>query len=315
MFGSQALEVAVGLTLVFFLFAAAASSVVEVISALYQKRAKDLEATLDRMLGAAPAAGQPGVPASLSATSVFKGISPGTKRGIWRLRWGEARPSYLSAKAFADAAAEIIGKAKEATATADQLYEALPQGLRARLQPVLKEVGADATAIKAELESWFDDTMDRLEGAYKRWAQVWLFAVGLVIVIAANASAYRIAVSLYNDPAVRTAVTESASTTAATGTSSDPETIKENIDAVAKTVDELDSLGLPVGWNNWNDQGGTWLTAGGWFATALLIMLGAPFWFGVLSKLVSLRSAGARPSKAADQETSATAKTAVRTGR
>jgi hypothetical protein len=319
MFGSQALEVAIGLTLVFFLFAAAASSVVEVISALWQKRAKDLEAALGRMLGGQPPAPKLNVPTSIPETSVFKGISPVTKRGIWPVKWGETKPSYLSAKAFADATAEIIGKAKEATGTAEELYDALPQGLRARLQPVLKDVGADATAIKAELESWFDDTMDRLAGAYKRWAQVWLFGVGLVIVIAANASAYRIAVSLYNDPAVRSAVTESASsavtesasTTAGTGgTSSDPESIKKAIDSVADTVDNLDSLGLPVGWDNWNEPGGTFLTAGGWLVTALMIMLGAPFWFGVLSKLVSLRSAGERPPTASDQERSATSRMA-----
>jgi hypothetical protein len=52
------------------------------------------------------------------------------------------------------------------------------------------------------------------------------------------------------------------------------------------------------------------LTAGGWLVTALLIMLGAPFWFGVLSKLVSLRAAGERPPKASGQEDSATAKAA-----
>src|SRR5215211_2641025 len=310
MFGSQALEVAIGLTLVFFLFATAASSIVEVISALYQKRAKDLEAALRRMTGGQPPAPNPRVPTSVPETEVFNAISPDTKRGIWPVRWGKARPSYLSAKAFADSAAEIIIKAKAATATADELYDVLPQALRARLQPILKEVGADATAIKAELEAWFDDTMDRLEGAYKRWAQVWLFAVGLVIVVAANASSYRIAASLYNDPAVRSAVTESASTRASTGASADPDSIKERIDSVAETVDNLDSLGLPVGWDNWNEPGGTWLTAGGWLVTALLIMLGAPFWFGVLSKLVSLRSAGERPPKASDQEASATAKTA-----
>jgi hypothetical protein len=308
MFGSQALEVAIGLTLLFFLFASAASSVVEVISALFQKRAKDLEAALGRMLGDQAPAPQPNVPTSIPETSVFKGISPGTKRGIWPVRWGTARPSYLSAKAFGESVAEIIVKAKEATATADELYDSLPQGLRARLQPILKEAGADATAIKAELESWFDDTMSRLEGAYKRWAQVWLFAVGLIIVIAANASAYRIAASLYNDPAVRSAVAESASTTASSA-SSDPDSIKETIDSVADTVDNLDSLGLPVGWDKWNDPGGTWLTVGGWLVTALLIMLGAPFWFGVLSKLVPLRSAGERPPKASEQEASATAKT------
>jgi hypothetical protein len=40
MFGSQAIEVAIGLVLAFFLLATAASAVVEVISALYQKRPK-----------------------------------------------------------------------------------------------------------------------------------------------------------------------------------------------------------------------------------------------------------------------------------
>lgn len=310
MFGSQALEVAIGLTLVFFLFAAAASSVVEVISALYQKRAKDLEAALERMLGGPPPVPRPDVPTSVASTSVFKGISPaGAKRGIWPVKFGAAKPSYLSAKAFADSVAEIVLKAKLQTNTAEELYDALPQGLRERLKPILNEVGADATAIKAEVESWFDDTMDRLEGSYKRWAQVWLFAVGLVIVIAANASAYRIAVSLYNDPAVRSAVTESATATAGADASSDPESIKETIDSVAETVDDLDSLGLPVGWDNWNEPGGTWATGAGWLVTALLIMLGAPFWFGVLTKLVSLRSAGERPPKASDQKASATTKT------
>lgn len=144
MFGSQALEVAIGLTLVFFLFAAAASSVVEVISALYQKRAKDLEDALERMLGGPPPVPRPDVPTSVASTSVFKGISPtGAKRGIWPLKFGAAKPSYLSAKAFADSIAEIILRAKLQTNTAEELYDALPQGLRERLKPILNANGSD----------------------------------------------------------------------------------------------------------------------------------------------------------------------------
>jgi len=41
-------------------------------------------------------------------------------------------------------------------------------------------------------------------------------------------------------------------------------------------------------------------------------MLGAPFWFGVLTKLVSLRSTGERPAKALDDSTSATTEIGLR---
>ena len=314
MVGSQALEMAIGLTLIFFLLASTASAVLEVISALLQKRAKDLEAALVGMLDTPPAP-QPGVPTKVADTSSFQSISPhrDVEWGVWKLKWRRTyKPSYVSAKAFANSVAEIIGKAKDATATAEQLYDALPKALGERLRPIVTEVGADATAIKAELESWFDDTMERVAGSYKRWAQVWLFVFGLVIVVAANASAYRMGASLYADPAVRSAVTESATATAgaAANGSSDPEDIEAAITAVAETVDRLDSLGLPVGWDNWNEPGGTWVTMGGWLVTALLIMLGAPFWFGVLTKLVSLRSTGERPAKASEDEASATMKRA-----
>src|SRR4051812_38076715 len=215
MFGSQSLELVIGLSFIFFVLASATSSIVEVVSALMQKRANDLERTLKHMLGDKPAGAPatPTVPASVVDTAVFEGLRLGTPRGVWPIRWGEVKPSYMSAKAFADAVGEIIAKTREATGNAEQLYAALPAGLQKRLEPILKQAGADSTQIKAELESWFDDTMGRLEGAYKRWAQVLLFLIGLAIVIAANASAYRMAASLYSDPAVRSAVTEAATGT------------------------------------------------------------------------------------------------------
>ena len=305
MFGSQTLDVAIGLALTFFLIAAAASAVVEAISALMARRATDLEKALIEMIDGRDSTD----PKGLSETAVFKSISdPNNKRGIWKFKWGQAKPSYLSAKTFGDAVAEMIRTAKDASNTADDFFDALPAGLRARLEPIVKEVGADATAIRAELESWFDHTMDRLGGAYKRWAQVILFLVGLVIVVAANASAYRIAVSLYVDPTVRAAVTESASAIATANTTSDPKSVDNPYQSVADAVDQLDSLGLPVGWDGWPDGPRGWLeTVVGCLVTALLVMLGAPFWFGVLTKLVSLRSAGERPPKASQDPTSATA--------
>ena len=45
----------------------------------------------------------------------------------------------------------------------------------------------------------------------------------------------------------------------------------------------------------------------GWLLTAALLMLGAPFWFDLLSKLVSLRNTGKAPDPAAKDDASATA--------
>ncbi len=42
------------------------------------------------------------------------------------------------------------------------------------------------------------------------------------------------------------------------------------------------------------NQSGGWETFFGWIITALAIMLGAPFWFDLLSKLISLRGTGTR---------------------
>ena len=49
----------------------------------------------------------------------------------------------------------------------------------------------------------------------------------------------------------------------------------------------------------------------GWLLTGALLMLGAPFWFDLLSRLVSLRNAGKAPPAAAQDPSSATSQRAV----
>jgi hypothetical protein len=42
------------------------------------------------------------------------------------------------------------------------------------------------------------------------------------------------------------------------------------------------------------NQNGNWETLSGWLITALAICLGAPFWFDLLNKLISLRGSGTK---------------------
>lgn len=304
MFGSQALEVAIGLALTFFVVALATSALVETWARLTKKRSKDLARVIDSIVA------DPNEVLKIYDTSVFAAL---------RAASGNQHPSYVSAKDFADATVEAM----VAASAGGNPYTNLQEPLKGRIEAIVAEVGPDLTAVKAGLETWFDSAMDRLEGAYKRWATQWLFMVGLVVTIVLNASAYQIADQLWNDPAIRSAVVEAADRVVAEG---DEETTLAEFEA---TVGDFESLQIPMGWDAdaravWSgastDSDGEHVGAvlaviAGWFGTAIFVMLGAPFWFDLLTKLVSLRASGAKPPRADADEASATTAVRVEAGR
>ena len=152
--------------------------------------------------------------------------------------------------------------------------------------------------------------MARASGAYKRWTKWWLFGIGLLIAIVANASAFHVAERLWADPPTRSAVVSSAGQVAQ---QTDP---SQNIPDVAHATSRLEELKLPIGWDapsrgSWNDLDDYWswrpyIMLLGWIVTGLLVTLGAPFWFNLLTQLASLRSTGAKPPPAAQDGASAT---------
>lgn len=149
--------------------------------------------------------------------------------------------------------------------------------------------------------------MDRSEGTYKRWAQIRLFVVGLTIAIAANASVFGMASRMWNDPVTREAVANAANQ--AVGEDGEPPSASD-LETIARRVDRLDEVGLPIGWGGDDPMGrgfGSIVgTAVGWVALALLVVLGAPFWFDYLTRRVSLRTTGRKPPRASEDPGSAT---------
>jgi hypothetical protein len=249
----------------------------------------------------------PQVTLNIWETSVFGAISAGTDATLRASKPGKAKkqrqPSYVSARAFADATIEAISKLKAAGKSATQIEQQLPINLRNRLDAITNEVGHDLTGVKAGLETWFDETMERTAGSFKRWSQIVLVIVALGLVVATNSSTTRVATMLWNQSAVRDAVVQSARNVTA---NKNANTTSKDIEKIGKTVNSLPSLGLPVGWKHWDSQTGPVGTIAGWLITALLVMLGAPFWYGLLTRLVSLRTAGDKPPTATNDPASAT---------
>src|ERR671914_2685832 len=109
MFGSQVLETAIGLVLMFFAIAFAASSLVEIYSRLLKKRAKDLEQTIGAMLSGGEAdADMAAAFNAFKETSIYRSAYAAAGKSVFRK---QLRPSYVSAKAFSDAVSEMLGAA------------------------------------------------------------------------------------------------------------------------------------------------------------------------------------------------------------
>jgi len=286
--GFPALDVALGLSFVYFLLSTTATAVTEIISRAVNWRARTLEKWLGKTLkaGADPEALDAFCKSPL--ISVLR-LSSGKKRG-------QRAPAYIPSRHFVAAVLDAghTAEAKAAAAVTDVA------GLRTRLtsgpikdtevgkalNAVLDHVGDDAKAFRLEAETWFDDQMERLSGVYKRWTQLVSLGIGVVVVALLQADSIRMAVTLWRDPAARDVVAAQAASASS------------SVDADA-ALEQVDRLPLPLGWGNGFVYGDSLEAAlmgllGG-LITVGSIYLGAPFWFDAMSRIARIRSTGAPP--------------------
>ena len=187
--------------------------------------------------------------------------------------------------------------------------ETLPPELRDRLDLLLQESGNDPLELRAGLERWFDEAMGRLSDAYRKQAVSMLGLIGFALAVATNASVPDVASRLWNASVTRAAVVAAAQN-AAQGKGA--ETVAE----VARTTDRLAELAVPLGWVGGAPTGFGWWAGHllGWGLTAVLVMVGAPFWFELLGRLVTFRvgGSGGQPPRADQDPAAATPRVMAR---
>jgi hypothetical protein len=192
--------------------------------------------------------------------------------------------------------------------------------------------GEDILAVtRTNVEKWFDDTMDRAGGWYKRNSQGVSLVIGLVLVIIFNVDAVHISTRLWREPTLRQFVVTQAERYQPPATA-DPAEIGNTIDSLQGA---LEGLQIPVGWTfrevpfsastqrctifprqasqdvlgmPWDGSCKVWANPPrGWgiamkifglTISALAAMQGAPFWFDILKKVVNIRTSGAKPGEA-----------------
>jgi hypothetical protein len=169
--------------------------------------------------------------------------------------------------------------------------------LKSALQCALATAKTDLEQLKKNVANWFDDSMERLTGPYKRHLTLISFIVGAIVVVSFNADTLHVARTLWNESDVRAHV---AATAAATARSNASNQDMKALHDTAKNINQLHAL--PVGWACDNAPSSPCgmgpLRFLGWLLTVAAVVLGAGFWFDVLSKFINIRGAGVKPARA-----------------
>jgi hypothetical protein len=332
--GLPALDLAIGLAFIYLLLSLLASAVQEVIAGWLAMRAATLEKGLRNMLetdsglppGAASLPPGPDAPAQNLVDNLYAHplIRSMYKQSWWPLHrrgrgegtaWANGRlPSYIAPRSFALALFDTLapnasspdedGKVPEshdviATVRGELVTMNIPAGVKHRLVTILDDARGDIDSFRQGLEAWFDDSMARVSGWYKRKTQLILLVLAVIVTVGVNANTLTIGERLWKDEHVRAAVVQRATSSDVTGKTAGA-TAKERLDNAANDVDSVAKLGVPIGWSGNGDDprhvnfdDGKWIRVlGGWFLTFAAISLGAPFWFDTLSRLSRLRSSG-----------------------
>ena len=110
-----------------------------------------------------------------------------------------------------------------------------------------------ATEMRASLESWFKDAMDRLSGTYKRSAQIASFVIGFILALILQVDSINVANSLWREPTLRQAIIVQAQSYVQQNQQlSEQTTIDATTSDPAQSTSEmqqlLQSLNIPFGW-------------------------------------------------------------------
>lgn len=308
MFGSQVLEVMIGVLLIYLALSVTCSGIKEVIASVFALRAKTLEAAIRKMLLDVNG----NVTQKLFEHPVIAASVPP----------GKKLPSYISSRNFALALLDTLAATRDAAQprTIEGVRTSIaalpPTRLRDTLLGFIDTAKGDLESAQTKIERWFDDTMQRTSGWYKRTAQKLIFGAGFVLCLALNADTFQIAKELWSDEALRSAVVMQATGRVREAKVMHPADNSADIVASASVPisDQLRQVGediraaqpLPLGWSH--EANGALHAIFSWpgglfkflgiLASSFAILMGAPFWFDMLNKIINLRSSGNPPALA-----------------
>jgi hypothetical protein len=237
---------AISMAFLFLMLSAACSAILEIVANLFSWRAITLEQGLSGLLM------DPGFTEAVYSQPLIQGLfSPGRKGMFAR------RPSYIPATTLALA---ILQAADDQGMKFDGSAPSQPQTDKSQtnkfekteklLTSLLRDC-RDAGEQRARIESWFNESMERVSGWYKRKSHAWIWIFGSILCLLLNADAITLSKRFWNDQTLRDAVTVQAtefvkSTPKEQVIGDDKEELNQSLHRMNLLREHLP--GVPLGW-------------------------------------------------------------------
>jgi hypothetical protein len=354
MFSSTIVDVAIGLMFLYFVLSLIASAASELLESFLKNRASDLERGIRELLNDPSGDGKHA--SGLTQTFYDHPLISGLFRGVYK-PGSRTLPSYIPSRTFALALMDIVLPATNgpvpnggtAGATVGPAAP-VPQGVGALAAPAPPAVRVpppassfrdaiaklpdskiqqallaltdaaddDANRIRENIETWFNSSMDRVSGWYKRRTHWILFEIGFAVAVLIGANSINIVTKLAADRTMREFLVTQASDEVHKPNPSDASTNQARELQLQESLKTLTAAGVFSGpeWSRWcapSQTASGAATVGaqvqssscgytnwkfpivltsfvGCLITGFAVSLGAPFWFDLLNKFVAVRS-------------------------
>lgn len=302
------LDVAIGLTLVYLGVSLFVTIINESIAQIRNMRGKELQAALRKLI---------------DDESIRKILAQQPTLASFFTDQSKRIASYVDPKILGQLLISSLSTTTASNTTMSQISEAidkLPHSiLKTQLQSIALTAETKTEKFVADVSDWMNRSLTMLGERYKQNLQVMSFGVGLVVTVVLNINTIALTEHLYRDKESRNAAFALAiQITEHTTKDTFDQCTKLSITEINKnpTCNSLlgltdavqkrnESLGkLPIGWSpdtsltNFLPSLFSWdglKILVGWLLTALAVSLGAPFWFDMINKAVSVRQGMRKP--------------------
>jgi hypothetical protein len=302
------LDVAIGMVLIYSLLSLICSTINEGLSSYLSLRAATLKAGLENLLG------------TDLATQVYDHhLVQGLVQQDLFFKW-RRKPSYIPTRTFVLTVLDTLnGGFPTSTDEIRLAIQKVPDPkIQRALLALVDEAKGDLEEVKKNFGIWFDHSMDRVSGWYRRKVQFFILLIGIAVSFGLGVDSTATAKLLWGDSALREALVEAAKVEVQKNSPAPVPAPARDLKQVGKDLQEMQTqfaaLDIPTypfhavctEWQAANptkacpgflSRAGFWLRRHllGFIITAAALSLGAPFWFDLLNKLVSLRSTGQKP--------------------
>jgi hypothetical protein len=233
------LDVLIGLVFIYGLFSVLVSAATELILTIWSQRGKTLWMAVRGLLPGDAETGKANVVAEFLKHPLVQGMGaaehdPNARAaGVLDFighRWAKLKsvpgvgglrasfPSYMPTHVFVDTIMHMLrsgsirhGEQSERAEVADLISDVANPAMRSTLQALHQSSIELGIPFRARLEHWYNDSMDRASGWYKRMAQIVMLLVAFIMAVWCNVDTLRIIAVLSGNSELRKSVADTAS--------------------------------------------------------------------------------------------------------